>query len=149
MKTISIVLLLVFGFMYSGTAQQISKADNIRKLLELTGSGKMGKQIGESLIAKFRETYTEVPSIVWDDFLKEMSSDKLIEMVVPIYEKYFTDEDINQMISFYGSPLGKKLIATMPPLMQECIQAGQNWGKECMEKTINKLKEEGYIKKDS
>jgi uncharacterized protein len=66
-------------------------------------------------------------------------------MIIPNYDKYYTMEEINKMIEFYQTPLGKKVISTMPQIMQESVQAGQSWGKEVGEKVYNSLKEKGHL----
>ena len=53
---------------------------------------------------------------------------------------------INKMIEFYQTPLGKKLVSTLPQIMQESMQVGQSWGKEVGDKIYNSLKEKGYVK---
>ena len=50
------------------------------------------------------------------------------------------------MIEFYQTPLGKKLVSTLPQIMQESMQVGQSWGKEVGDKIYNSLKEKGYVK---
>ena len=66
--------------------------------------------------------------------------------MVPIYDKYYTEEEINQIIAFYNSPVGKKMISTMPLVMQESMAAGQAWGKQLAAKVAQELKENGYEK---
>jgi hypothetical protein len=65
-------------------------------------------------------------------------------MAVPSYEKYFTHADIKELIRFYESPIGKKLISVQPKIMQECMVAGQEWGRKLGEKVAKKLQEQGY-----
>ena len=77
--------------------------------------------------------------------MKDVHPEVLITSMIPIYDKYYTTEEINKMIEFYQTPLGKKLIATMPQIMQASIQEGQSWGKEVGEKVYNSLKEKGYV----
>jgi len=40
----------------------------------------------------------------------------------PLYDKYFTEEDLQAMIDFYKTPTGKKTISVMPQLLQESMQ---------------------------
>lgn len=42
-----------------------------------------------------------------------------------VYKKYFTKDEIKELISFYGTPLGRKLIESTPLLLQE-LQEGMN-----------------------
>ncbi|MFV8376792.1 DUF2059 domain-containing protein [Flavobacterium sp. LB1P62] len=147
MKRFSITLFLC-GLLTSGFSQSISKTDNIKNLLELTGSGKLGVQVGENMIISFKKSYPNVPVEFWDNFLKEINSDTLINLIIPIYDKYYTESEIKQLTEFYQSSLGKKLIAIMPLVLQESMQAGQTWGKEIGEKVYNNLEEKGFVKKE-
>lgn len=146
MKKISITLLLC-GFLTCGFSQSVTKTDNIKKLLELTGSGKLGVQVGQSMIGSFKNNYPNVPEAFWNDFLKEFNSDVLINMIIPIYDKFYSESDIKELTEFYQSPLGKKMIATMPQIAQESMQVGQAWGKEMGEKVFANLKEKGFLEK--
>ena len=147
MKRFSITLFLC-GLLTSGFSQSVSKTDNIKHLLELTGSGKLGVQVGQTMVNSFKKKYPNVPEDFWNDFLKELNSDVLIKMIIPIYDKYYTESEIKQLTEFYQSSLGKKVIATMPVVVQESMQAGQAWGKEIGEKVYNNLKEKGFVKKE-
>ena len=145
MKRLSIALLLTVIFS-TGFSQAKSKTDNIQTLLELTGSGKLGMQVMQNMLASFKQTYPDVPEQFWKEFMKEVNADALIKMVIPIYEKYYTDLEIQQLIAFYQTPLGKKVILTTPQIMQESMQSGEAWGTEIAEKVFNNLKAKGYIK---
>ena len=39
----------------------------------------------------------------------KFNTDKLIELLVPIYEKHFSHEEIREMIKFQKSKTGKKI----------------------------------------
>jgi hypothetical protein len=145
MKRLSIALLLTVIFS-TGFSQAKSKTDNIQTLLELTGSGKLGMQVMQNMLASFKQTYPDVPEKFWKEFMKEVNADALNKMVIPIYEKYYTELEIQQLIAFYQTPLGKKVILTTPQIMQESMQAGQAWGREIAEKVFSNLKAKGYVK---
>ena len=145
MKRVSIALLLIAIFT-TGFSQSKTKTDNIQKLLEVTGSGKLGIQAMETMLVSFKQTYRQVPDSFWKDFMKEVNADALNKMVIPIYDKYYTESEIQQLISFYQTSLGQKVITTMPQIMQESMQIGQTWGREIAEKVFNNLKAKGYVK---
>ena len=81
----------------------------------------------------------------WDDFAKEIKAEDLVNLIIPIYDKYYTEDDIDQLISFYNTPTGKKMIETLPIVTQESMTAGQAWGKLIGEKVIQQLTEKGYL----
>ena len=139
---IVIVLFCMAGMSYS---QDTAMQRDIRKLLEMTGSAKLGMQVINYLMTSFKESYPNVPQTFWDEFSKEVNEDGLVKMVVPIYEKYYTHKDIKGLIKFYKSPLGKKSIELAPQLTQDSMQVGEAWGKEISEKALKKLRQGGYI----
>jgi hypothetical protein len=72
--------------------------------------------------------------------------DDLEDLVVPIYDRHFTLGEVNQLIAFYSTPTGKKVIAEMPGVMQESMAAGQKWGEALGAKIGAQLEKEGYGK---
>lgn len=140
-KVILVIFFIVSTF--TSFSQDSTKIKNIKTLLELTGSAKLGIQMMNNIIESYKRTYPDLQSATtfWADFQKEMSIEDLISRMIPVYEKYYTDEDIKKLIAFYQSPVGKKVIATMPEVMQESMQIGQSWGKEISDKIANKIKE--------
>jgi hypothetical protein len=53
---------------------------------------------------------------------------KLLDLIVPVYDKYLSDEEIKGLIQFYQTPLGQKTLRVMPQLMAESQEAGRKWG---------------------
>ncbi|WP_313385969.1 DUF2059 domain-containing protein [Chishuiella sp.] len=143
-----IILLSVF-MLFSTTlfSQEIlnSKKDKIEKLLKMTGSVDVGVQIVNTMIDMYKKNYTSVEQKFWDDFSKEVKTTNMLEIILPIYDKYFTEEDIDVLIAFYSTPSGKKMITNLPNITQDSMLAGQKLGRDISDKIINKLKNEGYI----
>lgn len=121
-----------------------NKHNDIRELLELTGSAHLGIQVMNQMLVSFKQAMPNVPEKFWNDLMKEVKTDDLIELIVPIYEKYFTKDDIKELIKFYKTPVGKKTIKLLPKITQESMVAGQEWGKKISEKVVKRLSEEGY-----
>jgi hypothetical protein len=49
-------------------------------------------------------------------------------LLVPIYATHLTRDEIEQLIRFYESPVGRRLTAVQPMISQESMAAGQTWG---------------------
>ena len=126
-------------------AQTDMKATHIRELLEVTGAGKMGLQMMHSMIESFKSSYPKTDDKFWDSFMEEAKADDLVDLVVPIYAKYYTDDDILQLIAFYKTPIGQKTIQILPALSKESMGVGQAWGKELGEKAAKKMKDAGLL----
>lgn len=143
----SLIILSFCVLSLSANAQSNSKNEKIKQLLELSGSGKMGIQVMNQMMNSFKSSYSKAKEDFWAEFKKEIKPEDIENMIIPIYDKYYTEEDVDQLIIFYNSPIGKKMISTMPQVMQESIIAGQAWGKQISEKVLARLKEKGYLEK--
>jgi uncharacterized protein len=134
---------------YSASAQDnqdSTKLRHIRELMDLMGSGHLGMQVMKSMLDQYKKSLPDVDPQFWDDCLKEINPNELVNLVVPIYAKYFTDEDILGIMAFYNSPVGKKLVEKLPSITQESMQAGVEWGQQIGEKVRQRLREKGYLK---
>lgn len=69
---------------------------------------------------------------------------ELVDMLTPVYEKHFSEADLQEIIKFYDSPIGRKFAEKTPFVMQESMQVGQQWGQKIGEAFQVKLKEKGY-----
>jgi uncharacterized protein len=145
MKTIQlfISMLLITNTCFSQTT---SKTEKIKTLLEVTGSGNLGVQAVTQMIAAFKENYSNIGDEFWNEFAKEIKSEDLVNLIIPVYDKYYTEEDVDQMIAFYKTPVGKKLIEVLPKISQESMAVGQEWGKGLGEKVVARMKEKGHLK---
>lgn len=53
-------------------------------------------------------------------FAERLDFSQIIETVYPpLYDKYFSEEELREMLAFYRTPVGRKSIEVMPSLMQE------------------------------
>jgi hypothetical protein len=59
----------------------------------------------------------------WDDFLKNFPFDEIFQAMVPVYQKHFTKGEIDNMVAFYLSPTGQKLLKEMPAITAEAMQS--------------------------
>lgn len=56
---------------------------------------------------------------------KFVNDPELMQRLVRIQMKYFTEAETQQLIRFYQTPLGKKTITTMPKLFEEGAMVGE------------------------
>ena len=105
-------------------------AATIHELLALTGSVKLAVTSMEAMIPSQRAANPRMPAAFWDAFLARARSDssRLTELLVPINAAHFTRPELEQLVRFYRTPLGQRLIKALPLIMQESVQAGQTWG---------------------
>jgi hypothetical protein len=142
----SILAVLALALLCAGPAMSqagnAAKQQDIRKLMELTGAAKVGQQIAAQMIPMFKQSNPQVPQKFWDDVMKEFDTKSMIDLVVPIYDKHLTHDDVKGLIAFYQSPLGRKMTSVMPQIAQESMQVGQQWGMQIAQRVQKRLEEQ-------
>ena len=117
-----------------------AKEDLIRKLFEVQGtrktmeeviaglSGNMRPMLAQSLPpGDYRDTLID---LFFKKFQAKMKIDDLIDLIVPIYDRHFSKEDIAGLMQFYQTPLGKKLNSVASQLAIETQTAASKMGEE-------------------
>ena len=102
----------------------------IRQLLALTGTGKRMVQGIEMMVPAQRASNLRIPTAFWDAFLAHARRDttQLMELLIPIYASHLTKAELDGLVHFYQTPLGRRVADVLPLITQESLQAGQSWG---------------------
>jgi hypothetical protein len=160
-------MVVVLGAWFSTPvhAQEVDPAfrADIVKLMEITGSAKIGHQVGsmmtQQMLQLYKSQHPDAPArsfeIVQEVAEKELTAafegpEGLQAQIIPLYARHFTQEDVRGLIAFYQSPLGQKAIGVMPALMQDSMSLGQKWaatiGPRVQKDVEDRLKAEGLVK---
>ncbi|MEH2163945.1 MAG: DUF2059 domain-containing protein [Nostoc sp.] len=130
----------------NNNAQEIEITTNIKKLLDITFTKNTFKYLISELLNNFKSEYPQAPQKFWDTFAAELKPDDLVNEIIPLYKKYFTNEEIKQLIAFYETPVGQKAITTLPQIVQDSNLIGIKYGTAVAKRALKKLEAEGYIR---
>ncbi|MDR2842638.1 MAG: DUF2059 domain-containing protein [Spirochaetaceae bacterium] len=142
MKKVFLILILS-GVMCNIYGQ--TKEDDIITLLKVSGSDVIASQIINTLMPQLRNLVPDIPEEVWDKIMEKMDMDSLFYACIPVYDKYYTHEEIKALIKFYKSPLGKKVVEVSPAITMEAMKIGEEWGGKIAQDIVNELLENGYL----
>ncbi len=115
------------------------KEKDIRQLITLTSGDKMGEQVLDQMIPEMQKMIPQVPPTFWQEFRKKTKMSELIDRLLPIYDKYYSKEDVKGLIQFYQTPLGQKIISVIPAISRESNMVGSAWGQEKAQEVISEL----------
>ena len=115
---------------------------SIRELMQLTGAGQLSAQVMAALLPNLKRMTPQVPDAFWQKFMAEVDPNELQSLVIPIYQKRFTEQDIRDIIGFYKSPAGKRLVEQLPGITQDSMKVGQQWGAQIAQRAIEKARAE-------
>lgn len=130
------------GEQVSKTAAKVDpeKEAAIRKLFEIQGTRKSMEQVFAGMSENMKpslakmlppgEYQDKLIPLFFEKFQSKLKTDDLLDLIVPIYDKYLSKEDIDGLAQFYQTPLGKKLNSVLPQLTVEIQTTAMNMGQE-------------------
>lgn len=91
-------------------------------LLNTKGVQELGDDAKEDLRKKLLAESTRTNTRVRELFTKRIDFARLVEdLSTDLYDKYFTEPELKDLIVFYKSPTGKKAIEVMPKMFAESM----------------------------
>jgi len=57
-----------------------------------------------------------------DEMFNNMPIDEMMQAMLPAYQKHFTKADMDNLVAFYSSPTGEKVLREMPSILAESMQ---------------------------
>jgi hypothetical protein len=118
-----------------------AKRDDIRALIKETGAVAMGAQMVDAMVPlvtmQLSTAYPEIPKSTLDKIGSRISAlmerkmtepGGMMDRLTPVYAKHLSHDDIKQLLAFYRTDVGKKIINRMPVVTSESMAVGQQWG---------------------
>lgn len=108
---------------------------SVAKLVALTNTSEVVMTSMREMLPFIKNAVPDAPEAFWQDLMNELNPQELQKLLIPIYQKNFSEEEIQGLITFYQSPLGQKYIGLQMNMMDDSAQAAQMW----MQNTIMRL----------
>jgi hypothetical protein len=127
-----------------------AKEADIRKLLDLTGVKGIASQTMTAMSTTLRPLminslppgdYRGKLIDLWlERFRAKLDVQQMVDAAVPLYDKYFSDDEIKGLIAFYQTPVGQKSISMVPKLTADMqslnAKIGQDAGRQAMQEVL-------------
>jgi hypothetical protein len=94
------------------------------------------------MMEAFKTQQPGVSPEVWNRIGKEMDTTELLNEIIPLYDKYYSLDDLKAANAFYSSAAGQRILAATPQIMHESMQIGQDWGRKVGMKVAQEIQEE-------
>lgn len=117
----------------------------LREIIKQAHAAELAVSAMEASLPAQRAAHPEIPAVFWDRFisLAHSRSGDLENMIIIIYDKHFSTDELRQLLAFYQSPTGKKLLDAQPTILQESMAAGRDWGQRLGMEVAQQLSAEG------
>ena len=84
----------------------------IIKLMTVSG-------VKETLKKRLEASYKSIPMYSEEELKEMLPIDEILYRYVPIYHRYYSEEEIQALIDFHESPVGRKTIEVTPSIIED------------------------------
>jgi hypothetical protein len=123
----------------------------IRHLMEITNTSKMGDNISNGIMSNVHSVMGRaIPGDRLQKFM-ETFSQKFSEMApasavndntAAVYARHFSMEDIQGLTKFYESPLGQRVLKSLPEAQEEAYSSGQQMDQQAAMQVLRGMSDE-------
>ena len=129
----------------SDGAADTAKIALIRQVIAATRAADQAVLAMETGLPAQRAANPRIPAVFWDRFAERGRTRRgeFVELLVPVYDQRFSPAELRDLLAFYQSPLGRRLLEVQPDLTRDAMLAGQKWGMQLGAEIGQELAAEG------
>jgi uncharacterized protein len=147
------VALALMGFGGIASAQQTSATavQTAREIINVTGATALFTPLIPGVVEQAKNLFLQQNPALGKD-LNEITVkmradlaprfDELTGEMAKLYAIHFTEAELKDLLAFYKSPLGTKLIAEQPKVGEEGLKFAQDWANQLSDQVIAKMRDE-------
>jgi hypothetical protein len=122
-----------------------------KQIVELKGVNAMMEPIARGVVEKVKDVFLQT-NFMWSKDLNEVAavvhkeydsrSNELVDATARIYATHFTEPELKQLLAFYQSPLGQKMVAEDPKVIDESMHNAAQWADNLSDDVMVKMRAE-------
>ena len=146
----SIIFALILFSSISLNAQDTYKK-TMKEFLIASNSQQIFEVMMDQLFINYKQQFPGIKQEILDKVRSEFDAtilDNVVDLLVPIYKKHLTEQDMKEIIVFFKSPAGMKYVEKSPIIAQESVELGQAWSIQLAQKIVDRIKEEIELDKN-
>jgi uncharacterized protein len=122
-----------------------------KQIVQLKGISVMMDPIARGVVEKVKSTVLQTNFMFQKDINeitlqlhKEFDgrSSELVDVTARVYASHFTEPELKQILAFYQTPLGQKMIAEEPKVLDESLQQANGWTDNLSIDIMSRMREE-------
>jgi uncharacterized protein len=118
-------------------------AEQTRQLFELAGTkDMMEKMIRRTLSVQKASSPPYIPEDVWSDLEQSFLKVDFAQLLLPTYQRYLSQEDAEQALTFYRTPAGQHFLAVVPQVMIDAGDVGRKEGQRIAGEVLTRHQQE-------
>jgi uncharacterized protein len=151
-RAVGVVIALV-AFTAAAEAQQTSAAalQAAKEIVTITGATALFNPLIPGVVGQAKNLFlqqnpglakdlNEIGNKMRDDLAPRFG--ELTDEVAKLYASHFSEAELKQLLAFYKSPIGVKLIAEQPKVGEESLKFAQDWANKLSDQVIANMRDE-------
>jgi uncharacterized protein len=152
---IALALIAIAAPAFAQTPPHSPSPDSIllaKQIIEIKGARKMMfDPLVRGVIEKVRDQFMQT-NFMWANDLNEVTANmereyeskasELEDASARIYASFFTEAELKQILTFYQSPLGRKMLVDEPKALDQSMAHAGEWSDTLAEEVIVKMRDE-------
>jgi len=154
---VALIALVAFGLAWPAAAQtpapQVSPASLLiaKQIVEMKGVKAMFGPLVRGVVVKTKDSVLQT-NPMWAKDLDEIAAsllkeyqprgEEIVDATARFYASHFTEAELKQILTFYQSPAGQKMIVEEPKALDESMIYAGNWGDSLSIDVMSKLRAE-------
>lgn len=92
-----------------------------------------------------KQASPKVPEVFWERMLQRAreGAPALLDSLAPVYAERFSEAELQELLRFYRSPIGRRFTALQLDLSEASSQVGRRWGARLGADVAKELVDEG------
>ena len=117
------------------------------RMMQVTMSA-AADQMKNNLPELMRQQNIEVPKEQLDamaeDVFRDYPMKEVLDSMIPVYQKHLNKVDVANILAFYQSPTGQKMLNEMPEMSKEAMQAANPVMKQWMTTMMQRMQDRAH-----
>jgi uncharacterized protein len=147
------IVIALMTFTAAATAQQTSVAavETAKEIVTVSGATALFNPLIPGVVEQAKNLFLQQnPGLARDlnEITAKMRADlaprfsELTDEVARIYATHFTEAELKQVLAFYKSPVGMKLIVEQPKVGEEGLKFAQDWANKLSDQVMANMRDE-------
>lgn len=112
--------------------------EQVHEMLQLTHADRLKEELTHGMMGYWQRSMPFVPQDVMTDLETSMNGIDIDAMAVKAYQAHISTEDAAQMIAFYKTPAGERVIAAMPGIERQLQEDGARQGMQVAQQVMQR-----------
>ena len=99
----------------------------------------MPTRIADSVVTQFRGYHKDLPEELFTRFRAQLDLEEMMNRIQAVYDKNFTDEELDGLIAFYSTPVGQSVLHKQTAIAEQTSATSGEWGEKIGQQLIAEI----------